>query len=174
MKMTISARQMTLRDSLKDLAEKKLAKYDRFFAEEAEAQVTFSCRHDLETVEITILSNGTIFRAEEGADTFRTALDSAMDALDRQIRRHKTRLEKRMRSGAYAAIADEAEMPEEEFRIRVKTYPFKPMSPEEAIMQMELLGHQFFVFVDQDDDSTCVVYRRRDGDYGMIRPGSGD
>ena len=100
MKMTISARQMTLRDSLKDLAEKKLAKYDRFFAEEAEAQVTFSCRHDLETVEITILSNGTIFRAKEGADTFRTALDSAMDALDRQIRRHKTRLEKRMRSGA--------------------------------------------------------------------------
>ena len=170
MKLTISSKQMTLRDSMKTLAEEKLKKYDKFFEDTAEAYVTFSCRHDMETVEITILSNGTIFRAEEGADTFRTALDSAMDALDRQIRKYKTRLEKRMRPDAYAAFDEDEDYEESEFRIRTKTYPFKPMSVEEAILQMDLLGHQFFVFVDQDTESTCVVYKRKDGDYGLIIP----
>lgn len=171
MKLTISSRQMTLRESLKELAQDKLQKYDRFFEDGAEAQVTFSCRHNLETVEITIFSNGTIFRAEEGADTFRTALDAAMDALDRQIRKHKTRLEKRMRQGAFEGIPDDAhEFEENPLRIRTKTFPFKPMSAEEAILQMQLLGHQFFVFVDQDTEKTCVVYERKDGDFGLILP----
>ena len=170
MKLTISSRQMTLKESLKALAEDKLRKYDRFFEDGAEAQVTFSCRHNMEMVEITIFSNGTIFRAEEGADTFRTALDAAMDALDRQIRKHKTRLEKRMRQGAFEVMPEEADYEENPMRIRTKTFPFKPMSPEEAILQMELLGHQFFVFVDQDTEKTCVVYERKDGDYGLIIP----
>ena len=171
MKLTISSRQMTLRESLKELAQDKLKKYDRFFEDGAEAQVTFSCRHNMETVEITIFSNGTIFRAEEGADTFRSALDAAMDALDRQIRKHKTRLEKRMRQGAFAVIEEEHHDQEEQpMRIRTKTFPFKPMSPEEAILQMQLLGHQFFVFIDQDTEKTCVVYERKDGDFGLIMP----
>ena len=161
---------MTLRESLKTLTEEKLARYDRFFEDGAEAQVTYSVRHGEETVEITIISNGTIFRAEEGADTFRTALDSAMDALDRQIRKNKTKLEKRMRSGAYAAIAEEEAAEDTPFVIRTKTYPFKPMSVEEAILQMNLIGHQFFVFVDQHTEKTCVVYLRKDGDYGLIEP----
>ena len=170
MKLTISSRQMTLRESLKTLTEDKLARYDRFFEDGAEAQVTYSVRHGKETVEITIISNGTIFRAEEGSDTFRTALDSAMDSLDRQIRKNKTKLEKRMRSGAYAAI-DEVDVADDTpFVIRTKTYPFKPMSVEEAILQMNLLGHQFFVFVDQHTEKTCVVYLRKDGDYGLIEP----
>ena len=170
MKLTISSRQMTLKESLKALAEEKLQKYNRFFEDGAEAQVTFSCRHNLETVEITIFSNGTIFRAEEGAETFRTALDAAMDALDRQIRKHKTKLERRMRQGAFEVLPDEGELDEHPIRIRTKTFPFKPMSAEEAILQMELLGHQFFVFVDQDTEKTCVVYQRKDGDYGLIVP----
>lgn len=170
MKLTITGRQMTVRDSLKELAEGKLAKYDRFFDEKAEAQITFSCRHGLETVEITIISNGTFFRAEEGDETFRCAIDKAMDALDRQLRKNKTRLERRLREGAFESFADENEEDPEERVIRVKTYPFKPMSVEEAAMQMDLLGHQFFVFVDQDNEKTCVVYRRKDGDYGLIIP----
>ena len=172
MKITITGRQMTVRDSLKELVQTKLAKYDRFFEDNAQAQVTFSCRHGKEMIEVTVVSNGTIFRAEEGADTFRTALDSAMDALERQIRKNKTRLEKRMRQGAYAAInyMPEPEQDEGEPRIRTKTYPVRPMSVEEAIMQMDLLGHQFFVFVDQASEKTCVVYKRYDGAYGLIIP----
>jgi len=171
MKLTISGRQMTLRDSLKEMAEDKLRRYDRFFGDEAEGQVTFSCRHGQETVEVTINSNGTVFRAEEGADTFRTALDSAMDALDRQIRKNKTKLEKRMRSGAYSLLpAGEDLHDDAPPRIRTKTFDIKPMSAEEAILQMELTDHTFYVFVDQESGKTCVVYRRRDGDYGLICP----
>ena len=174
MKLTISGRQMTLRDSLKTMAEEKLRRYDRFFEEEAEAQITFSCRHNRETVEVTINSNGTIFRAEEGADTFRTALDAAMDALDRQIRKNKTKLEKRMRAGAFNAFSDADAYGESAEdappRIRTKTFSIKPMSVEEAILQMDLSGHTFYVFVDQNSEKTCVVYRRKDGDYGLICP----
>ena len=170
MKLTITGRQMTVRESLKELAENKLSKYDRFFDEKAEAQVTFSSRHGMEMVEITIVSNGTFFRAEEGDETFRNAIDKAMDALDRQLRKNKTRLEKRLRDGAFDVLPEEEEEEREEKVIRIKTYPFKPMSVEEAAMQMDLLGHQFFVFVDQDDEKTCVVYRRKDGDYGLIKP----
>ena len=93
-----------------------------------------------------------------------------MDALDRQIRKHKTKLERRMRQGAFEVLPDEGEADEHPIRIRTKTFPFKPMSAEEAILQMELLGHQFFVFVDQDTEKTCVVYQRKDGDYGLIVP----
>jgi len=170
MKLTITGRQMTVRESLKELAETKLSKYDRFFDDKAEAQVTFSSRHGMEMVEITIVSNGTFFRAEEGDETFRNAIDKAVDALDRQLRKNKTRLEKRLRDGAFDVLPEEEEDEREEKVIRVKTYPFKPMSVEEAAMQMDLLGHQFFVFVDQDDEKTCVVYRRKDGDYGLIKP----
>ena len=95
MKITISGKQMTVRPSLKELTEKKLAKFDRFFGDEAEAIVVYSCRHDLQYMEITINYNGTIFRSEEGAESFQNAIDEAIDSLERQIRKNKTRLEKR-------------------------------------------------------------------------------
>ena len=168
MKITMSAKQMTLRPSLKDLTEKKLAKFDRFFGDDAEAFVSFSCRHDLQYVEITIHYGGTIFRCEEGADTFQCAIDKGIDALERQIRKNKTRLENRLRSGAFGSDSDDIEEEEGEFRIRTKTIPVKPMSVEEAILQMNLLGHQFFVFRDAETEKPAVVYCRRDGDYGLI------
>lgn len=169
MKITVSGKQMTIRPSLKELTDKKLAKFDRFFGDDAEADVVYSCRHDLQYVEITIVYGGTIFRSEEGADTFQSAIERAIDTLERQIRKNKTRLEKRLRSGAFAPEADEIDEPEEEsFRIRVKSFPIKPMSVEEAILQMNLLEHQFFVFRDAETNEPCVVYRRKDGDYGLI------
>lgn len=169
MKITVSGKQMTIRPSLKELTDKKLAKFDRFFGDDAEADVVYSCRHDLQYVEITIVYGGTIFRSEEGADTFQTAIERAIDALERQIRKNKTRLEKRLRAGAFVAEADDIDEPEEEsFRIRVKSFPIKPMSVEEAILQMNLLEHQFFVFRDAETNEPCVVYRRKDGDYGLI------
>jgi putative sigma-54 modulation protein len=169
MKMTISGKQMTVRPSLKELTEKKLSKFDRFFGDEAEVLVAFSCRHDLQYVEITIYYGGTIFRAEEGADTFQNAIDRAVEALERQMRKNKTRLEKRLRSGAFDPLPGDVEEEEEgEFQIRTKYIPVKPMSVEEAILQMNLLEHQFFVFRDAETEKPSVVYRRKDGNYGLI------
>ena len=170
MKITVSGKQMTVRPSLKELTDKKLAKFDRFFGDDAEAMVVYSCRHDLQYIEITILYGGTIFRSEEGADTFQTAIDAAVDSLERQIRKNKTRLEKRLRTGAFVAGNDDTDDGDEEetFRIPTKTFPIKPMSVEEAILQMNLLEHQFFMFRDDQTGEPCVVYRRKDGDYGLI------
>ena len=169
MKITVSGKQMTVRPSLKELTEKKLAKFERFFDEATEAIVVYSCRHDLQYIEITIRQNGTIFRSEEGADTFQNAIDEAMESLERQIRKNKTRLEKRLRSGAFDAFpADDVLEEEGEFNIRVKSFPVKPMSVEEAILQMNLLEHQFYMFRDAETEEPCVVYRRKDGDYGLI------
>ena len=169
MKITVSGKQMTVRPSLKELTEKKLAKFDRFFDEGTEAIVVYSCRHDLQYIEITIRQNGTIFRSEEGADTFQNAIDEAIESLERQIRKNKTRLEKMLRSGAFENAADDEDVEEEsEFNIRVKSFPIKPMSVEEAILQMELLDHQFYMFRDAETEEPCVVYRRKDGNYGLI------
>ena len=173
MKITVSGKQMTVRPSLKELTEKKLAKFDRFFDEGTEAIVVYSCRHDLQYIEITIRQNGTIFRSEEGADTFQNAIDEAIESLERQIRKNKTRLERRLRDTAFSLPAqddfDDLEADEEPI-IRTKSFPIKPMSAEEAILQMNLLGHQFFVFNDDQTGATCVVYTRRDGGYGLLIP----
>ena len=172
MKITTTGRQMTVREDLKQLAAKKLAKFDRFFGDEAEAFVSFSRRHNLEMVEITISYNGTYFRSEEGNATFNNAIDSAVDSLERQMRKNKTRLEKRVREGAFVDLyGEEPDVEEEtEYKIRTKVFEFKPMSVDEAIMQMNLLEHEFYVFVDSDTEDTCVVYKRRDGAYGLIVP----
>jgi putative sigma-54 modulation protein len=171
MKFTISGKQMTVRPSLKELTEKKFAKFDRFFDDDTEAVVVYSCRHDLQYIELTIRYNGTIFRAEEGADTFQNAIDEAVESLERQIRKNKTRLEKKLRQGAFADYVPDEEYEEEaEFDIRTKTFPVKPMSVEEAILQMNLLEHQFYVFRDADTEEVCVVYARKNGGYGLIVP----
>lgn len=169
MKITISGKQMNVRQSLKELTEKKLAKFNRFFGDDAEASVVYSCRHDLQYIEITIQYGGTFFRSEEGAESFQNAIDEAVESLERQIRKNKTRLEKRLRTGAFDTPADDVDGEEEtEFNIRVKSFPIKPMSVEEAILQMNLLEHQFFVFRDDQTNEPCVVYRRKDGNYGLI------
>lgn len=171
MKTTIVGRKMTVSDSLKELVGKKLKKFDKFFDENAEAFVTFSKKRSMEIIEVTITSGGTLFRGEEEDTTFNNALDSAIESLERQLRKNKTRLEKRLREGAFIHSDNDIEVDEEtDFKIRTKTFSFKPMTAEEAILQMNLLGHQFFVFKDADTADTCVVYKRKDGAYGMIMP----
>lgn len=173
MRITVTGRQMTVRDSLREMAEKKLAVLDKYFADDVTANVTFRYRKNVEMIEITIQLGNTIFRSEEGAETFRSALDLAVDTLERQIRKNKTRLAKRLRDRGFVPPSDDggdAIEEEEEFRIRTKTYPIRPMHAEEAILQMNLLEHQFFVFVDADTRNPSVVYRRSDGDYGLIVP----
>lgn len=172
MRMNFTARQMKVYDSVKENAEKKLAKFDKFFPENAEMDITFSMANNLERIEITIYSDGMMFRAEEAADTFAIAIDNATEALERQIRKNKTRLLKRVRDeGFRIAEQDVGEIDEEVmFNVRTKSFSFKPMSVEEAILQMDLLGHNFFVFKDAQNLDTCVVYRRKAGGYGLIIP----
>ncbi len=171
MKITIYGKQMTVRDSLKELIEKKLSKFDKFFGEATEAFVTCKTRKGVKIIEITVNYGGTTFRCEEESETFITALDRATEGLERQIRKNKTRLEKKMRGGAFAIteLYDNDEYEEEaEFEIRTKSFPFKPMTTEEAILQMNLIGHEFFAFTEQESGKVGVVYKRRDGNYGLI------
>ena len=166
---------MNVYEDMKELIEKKLSKFDKYFNGSCEATATLSCKHNEKILEITISAANTLFRSEIGAENFRDALDSAIAAIEGQIRKNKTRLARRLRSGGLEFPADQwidnADEEEEETTIiRTKTFAIKPMSPEEAIMQMNLLGHQFFVFNDDQTNNTCVVYARKDGDYGLIIP----
>ncbi len=175
MNINIIGRQVNVRDDMKALVEKKLAKFDRYFPKGADATVTFKREKDLERVELTISVVGTLFRAEESTMEFRTSLTRCIDVIEGQIRKNKTRLEKRMKSSfeaAEAAIAEQGAVVEEEgeFDIRVKTFPLKPMTPEEAILQMNLIGHSFYAFEDADSGDVCIVYKRNAGAYGLIVP----
>lgn len=173
MKTLIVAKQLTVTDDLKAIIEKKLEKFDKFFNDNASASVVLSRKRDKEILELTITVGGTLFRAEEESDTFRNALDNAVDIIERQIRKNKTRLQKRLRDGYFDKAVYDVEVDEEDdapFKIREKTFPFMPMSVEEAILQMNLLGHQFFVFTNAETEKTNVIYKRKDNDYGLIVP----
>ena len=176
MNINIIGKQVTIRDDMKALAEKKLAKFDRYFPEGADAVVTVRREEkDQLRVETTISVGGTLFRAEESSSEFKNALTRCVELIEGQIRKNKTRLEKRMKTSfavAEAAMAvDSAPVPEEgEFEIRKKTFLMKPMTPEEAILQMNLLGHTFYVFEDAENGEMCVVYKRNAGSYGLIVP----
>ena len=184
MKILILGRQMNVWTAFKEVIEKKLSKLDKYFAEEADATVTLSTKRNLKNIEVTINAHGTLFRSEVAGEDFRCALDEAVETIERQIRKNKTKLSKMIRSGvfeeapAYDADTDPAEYgfyEEEEPQLIVKTkkFAFKPMPVEEAIMQMELLGHQFFVYNDAETGDTCVVYKRHAGGYGLIIPDDG-
>lgn len=173
MKLSIVGRQMNVYDDMKALIERKLSKFDKFFSSEGNATVTLSCKHSEKSIEITITAANTLFRSEVRAESFRDALDGACSNIERQIRKNKTRLAKRLRDTDFIIPTDEDfdDLEADETPIiRTKTFPIKPMSPEEAVLQMNLLGHQFFVFNDDQTGATCVVYTRRDGGYGLLIP----
>lgn len=174
MKITIVGRKLNVYDDTKELIEKKLAKLDKYFkAENTEATVTLSRKRNVSSLEVTINADGTLFRSEVDADDFRIALDQTVDHIESQIRKNKTKLAKRLRENVIdmSVVPDPVEdIPEDEPIIRVKQFEFKPMTAEEAIMQMNLLGHSFYVFNDITTGDTCVVYTRKDGDYGLIEP----
>lgn len=178
MKCTFSCKKISLNDSIKDYAEKKISKLDRYFQEEPSAFVTFSVeKNHLCSVEVTIRSSGALLRAQTEAPDgdMRGAVDGACGYIERQILKNKTRLSKRLRSEAFPVSApdDDFEVAEEkEFDIvRTKRFSVKPMSPEEAILQMNLLDHSFFVFRNMEDNSLSIVYRRKKGGYGLIETG---
>ena len=172
MKITIYGKQMSVRDSLKLAVERKLQKFDKFFGEDTEAYVTCKVRKGVKIIEITVNYGGATFRSEEESETFITALDRAAEGLERQIRKNKTRLENTVRRGAFVITDDDYDeyVEEGDFEIRVKTFPFKPMTAEEAILQMNLIGHSFYAFTDAYSGDVCVVYKRKEGSYGLIIP----
>ena len=174
MKITIYGKQMSVRESLKEAVEKKLSKFDKFFGEDTEAFVTCKVRKGVKIIEITVNYGGTTFRCEEENETFITALDRACEGLERQIRKNKTRVERMIKqSPVFIGDYDDDEYVEGgEFEIRVKTFSMRPMTVEEAILQMNLLGHEFFVFTDADTGLISVVYKRKAGSYGLIMPES--
>ena len=174
MKFTFIEKKMSPSDSLRAYAEKKVSKIDRLFRTESEANVTFSTERGRFTAEITIKNNGTFFRAHETTSDMYASVDSAVATIERQIRKNKTRLARRLRQDAFVRQPDVtsfAPEPEENtFEIvRTKRFPMKPMTHEEAILQMELLEHSFFAFKDEENDGAfAVVYKRNDGGYGLI------
>ena len=174
MKFTYTCKKISLNESIKAYAEKKISKLDRYFREEdVTANVTFAVEKDhLCTVELTIRGGGTLLRAQTEAPDgdMRGAVDAAVGYIERQILKNKTRLSKRLRSESFPSAPDDFEVFEEkEFNIvRTKRFAVKPMSTEEAILQMNLLNHDFFVFRKSDDNSLCIVYQRKNGGYGLI------
>ena len=174
MKITIIERKMQISDELRDYATKKITKLDRYFQKDTSATITFSELKGRQTAEVTVRHNGMVFRAEETTTDMFASVDGMIRSIERQIRRNKTRLEKKLREGAFdkaaANDASLAEYVEDTYEIvRRKHFDVVPMTVEEAILQMNLVGHQFFFFKNaEDDDMPAVIYKRAAGGYGLI------
>jgi len=175
MKFTFTEKKMGTSEELRAYAERKIGKLERLFKNDSSAYVTFSMERGRFLAEITIENNGMFYRASELTNDMYASVDSGVAAIERQIRKNKTRLEKRLREGALereqapAFVPSEEEDTDEFNIVRSKRFSIKPMSPEEAILQMNLLEHEFFVFRnDQAEGAISVVYRRNKGGYGLI------
>lgn len=172
MKFTIVERKIKIDDELRQYALRKVEKLDRYFHQDSDTTLTFSELRGKQTVEITVRQIGDlVVRAEETTSDMFASVDGAVSSIERQIRKHKTRLEKRLREGAFDKIAEQkAAMSEEAFDVvRRKRFEVKPMSVDEAILQMNLLDHQFYFFRNADNANIhAVVYKRAAGGYGLI------
>ncbi len=174
MKIIITGKNIEITDALRDRVTKKIGKLDKFFDKDTEAHVTLSVQKMRQIVEVTIPFNGIVLRAEEYNDDMYASIDKTIDVLERQIRKNKTRLERKMYNNEFRIDSQKFEdevIEEEEFNIvRSKKFAVKPMDVEEAILQMNLLGHAFFMFYNADTRQVNVVYKRKDGNYGLIEP----
>ena len=173
MKFRITGRKIDVTEGLKDKVTKKLSKLDKFFNEDSDADVRLIAEKNRHTVEVTIYQKGFIFRAEETNSDMYVAIDKIIDVLERQIRKNKTKISKRIIESAFEnPISDSMaakEQEETELKIlKTKRFDIKPMSAEEAILQMNMLGHTFFVFTNADSGAVNVVYKRKDGNYGLL------
>lgn len=170
MKITMIGRKVTLKDSFKEFAQKKLSKLDKFFGEDADATVTVTVEKNHQRVEVTVRDMGMVFRAEQIADDMKDAIEAVVDILVRQIRKNKTKLEKRTHAEGFSRSeffgSDEEENNYE--IVRTKHISVKPMDVEEAILQMEMVGHMFYMFEDASSGDINVVYKRNDGKYGLL------
>jgi putative sigma-54 modulation protein len=173
MKYIISTKKLDLTEAIRERLEKKLGKLDKYLHSDATANVGLSRERGRDTIEVTVSTKGMLLRSQETADDLYSAIDKATDVLERQIKKNKTRLGKRLRAGAFDGFdtAAGSEADEDNFDlIKTKSFELKPMEVEEAILQMNLIGHTFFVFLNAQTLDTSVVYKRKNGGYGLIEP----
>ena len=174
MKFNIIGRKMSVSEKKTEYITKKIGRLDKFFKTEPEARIVIGSQKDKEYIEATIYSDGLIFRAEAVQDDIFSAIDKVVDVIERQIRKNKTKLEKRIKRDAVSdneLLSGEvfSEDEDKEFKIiKTKRFSVKPMSVQEAVLQMNLLGHDFYVFKNQDTDEMNVVYKRNDGNFAVI------
>ena len=174
MKFNITGRNINVTDGLRHMIDKKLGKLDKFFKPETVCNVTLSTQKDLQKIEVTIPVKGTVIRAEEASADMYQSIDLVEDVIERQIRKYRTKLINRKQNvqlfaDAFVEEAEEQDEPEIQI-LRTKQFDLKPMTPEEACLQMELIGHTFFVFQNGDSGQVNVVYKRKGNTYGLIEP----
>ena len=174
MKTTIVGRKCTPKESFKDHVEKKLAKIDKFFGGEGTAKVTATVnKNNTTTVELTVQNGGLFFRSQADDQDMTVAFDKCVDNMIRQIRKNKTKVEKRIKSGNFDALVngDTLAVEEDDYQIiRQKNIVVKPQTVDEAILQMNLLEHDFYLFENIDTGDVNVVYSRKEGGYGLLEP----
>lgn len=180
MKFTIYGKNMHVSEGMKDTLQKKFKKFDRYFDEETEVYATFSKEKNYQMLEVTIPLGKTILRAEERTDDMKGSIEAVIDKLEGQLRKYKTKLAKKYAQEApklqFDALDDDFDDDYDDGLgavpkvVRTKKFAIKPMSVDEAAMQMDLLEHDFFVFLNADTEDVNVLYRRRDGDFGLIEP----
>jgi putative sigma-54 modulation protein len=174
MRVKATGRKVNLKDNFIAMVEKRMAKFDRFFDEDAECQVTVTVEKDRQTAEVTVKSRGFIYRAEQTASDMETAFSDAADQIGKQIVKNKEKLGARIKRNDAADLAEfgnEDDGVDDAYHIvREKVFSVKPMLVEEAVLQMNMLNHSFYAFLNADTDSVCVVYRRNDEDYGLLIP----
>jgi len=170
--ITISTKNFNASDHMISVIEAKLSRLDKYFSSDIETNVTLSTERGRQKIEATINADGTIFRAEESTQDVYNGIDRIVDKLSSQMSKFKRRIAKRHKDNKailFSDIPDSTENEGEAFEIvRRKTYELMPMTPEEAILQMELLSHSFYVFLDMERDQASVVYKRNDGKYGLL------
>lgn len=171
MQIILKGRNIEITKALRDYVEKRLSKLGKYIEDLNEVYVTLLVEKDRHRVEVTVPFNGLILRGEEQTADMYSSVDLVIEKLEKQIEKYKTRINKKAKNQSIRDVVMNYEEEQDEPRIvRTKRFAFKPMPVEEAIMQMNLLGHNFFVFSNGETDEVNVVYKRKDGNYGLIEP----
>ena len=173
MKYIINGRGTNVTDGLRNAIEEKLGNLEHYFTQDTEVHVTLKVEKDRQKVEVTVPVKGHIIRAEQVSDDMYVSIDLIEDIIERQLRRYKTKIvdSKQSASNFTSAFMQDDDYEDEDVKvIRTKRFAVKPMDPEEACVQMELLNHSFYVFRNAETDEVNVVYKRKNGDYGLIEP----
>ena len=174
MRYTITGRNIEVTQGLREAVEDKLGKLEKYFTPDTEAVVTLSVQRELQKIEVTIPVKGSIIRAEESSTDMYVSIDLVEEIIERQIKKYRKKLiDKKQSAQAFSALfmEEEEDVHDEEIRIeKTKHFDMKPMYPEDACLEMELLGHNFFVFSNAETDEVNVVYKRKDGAFGLIEP----
>jgi putative sigma-54 modulation protein len=172
MKIIVTGKNITISEKIQDAIDKRFEKLGKFFADDIQANIVIHPERDKVKMEATIVTKGTIFRAEDVSQDVFDSIDIVADKLSSQMTKYKGKLQKRNKSGEsvrFEMIPEpEEDQPDEAKIVKSKKFQLVPISVDEAVMQMELLQHNFFVFLDQESDSVSVVYKRNDGNYGVV------